>query len=326
MLAAAAALRQRGAVLFLGFGALRGDALEAAGRIAAATGAALVAQTTNPVIDRGTGRIQVERLPFALDAALSRLSDVPALVLAGSRAPVAFFARPGQPGQLWPVGCQVTQLFAPHADAAHSLAALCDHLNAGPLASGHGLRAAAHDPSSVGPSWIGQTLATLLPDGAIVIDEALTHGAVIAAATVQAAPHLWLQNMGGSIGYGAPAAIGAALAAPDRPVIALIGDGSAMYTLQALWTQARESLHVITLIIANQAYRILELEAARMGIQTLGPAMARSLRVEGPTLDFVKLAEGMGVPARQVNDAAQLRDALAHGLKARGPMLIQANV
>jgi len=145
-------------------------------------------------------------------------------------------------------------------------------------------------------------------------------------ATASAPPHLCLQNMGGSIGYGAPAATGAALAAGGRPVITLIGDGSAMYTIQALWTQAREQLPVITLIIANRAYRILELEAARMQVHPPGPAMQAALHIGAPDLNFVQLAEGMGVPGRRVHNAAQLAAALAEGLRARGPLLIQVDI
>lgn len=321
--AAAAALRQPGAVLFLGFGALRGEALEAAGRIAAATGAALLGQTTSPALDRGAGRVCVERLPFASDAALRRLAAVPAMVLAGARAPVAFFARPEQPGQLWPAGCRMVELAAPHEDALLALAMLAEHIGAAVSAD---VRRYPAKPAHEAESWIGQALASSMAEGTILVDEALTHAVAIASATASAAPHLCLQNMGGSIGYGAPAATGAALAAPGRPVIAVIGDGSAMYTIQALWTQAREKLPVITLIIANQAYRILELEAARMGVRDPGQAMKNSLHIGAPDLDFVKLAEGMGVPGRRVRNAAQLAEALAEGQRLHGPMLIQAEV
>lgn len=321
--AAAAALRQPGAVLFLGFGALRGEALETAGRIAATTGATLVAQTANPVIERGAGRVVVERLPFASDAALRRLSTVPAMVLAGARPPVAFFARPEQPGRLWAPGCQLVELCAPHADALAALTLLADQVGATRTAE---VRRYPRDTQPAGDSWIGQALAQALVDDTIVVDEALTHGIALATATAGAAPHLNLQNMGGSIGYGAPAATGAALAAPGRPVIAVIGDGSAMYTLQALWTQAREQLPVVTIIIANRAYRILELEAKRMEVHDPGRAMRESLHIGAPDLDFVKMAEGMGVPGRRVRDGAQLAQALAEGLRGRGPMLIQADV
>jgi acetolactate synthase-1/2/3 large subunit len=321
--AAAAALRQPGAVLFLGFGALRGEALEAAGRIAAVTGASLVGQTTSPILERGAGRVTVERLPFASDAALNRLSRVPAIVLAGARAPVAFFARPEQLGRLWAPGCSLVELAAPHADAQQALSMLADHLGA---KSVDGIQRNPGHAASSGDSWIGQALASTLVENCIVVDEAMTHAVAIAAATASAAPHLCLQNMGGSIGYGSPVATGAAMAAGGRPVISIIGDGSAMYTIQALWTQAREQLPVITLIIANRAYRILELEAVRMKVREPGRAMQSSLHIGSPDLDFVKLAEGMGVPGRRVSNAAQLAAALSEGLRSRGPLLIQADV
>jgi acetolactate synthase-1/2/3 large subunit len=321
--AAAAALRQPGAVLFLGFGALRGDALESAGKIAAATGAALVGQTTSPVLERGAGRVSVERLPFASDLALKRLSDVPAIVLAGARAPVAFFARPEQPGRLWSPGCALVELAAPHANAQAALRMLADHIGA---SSEVGVPRYARQAASAGDSWIGQALATSLVEDCIVVDEAMTHAVAIAAATASAAPHLCLQNMGGSIGYGGPVATGAAIAGGGRPVMSIIGDGSAMYTIQALWTQAREQLPVITLIIANRAYRILELEAVRMKVREPGRAMQSSLNIGSPDLDFVKLAQGMGVPGRRVSNAAQLTAALSEGVRSGGPLLIQADV
>ncbi|RYF55308.1 MAG: acetolactate synthase large subunit [Comamonadaceae bacterium] len=323
--AAASALRRPGAALYLGFSALRGEALELAGRIAEATGASLIAQTTNPVIERGAGRVRVERLPFAPDAAIRRLASVSALVLTGARAPVAFFARPGMPGKLWNPACQLVEMLAPHESAVETLAALCEQVGSQPLTAQARVMQPP-PPTTSEHAWIGEALAALMPEGTVVVDEAMTHAAHISAATSQAPAHLWMQNMGGSIGYGSPAALGAALAAPQRPVVAIVGDGSAMYTLQALWTQAREGVHVITLIIANRAYRILQLEAARMEIHAPGAAMTQSLQIDGPQLDFVKMAGGMGVHAVRVGTAAQLRAALAEGFRAKGPMLIQVDV
>ncbi|MCC5970491.1 MAG: acetolactate synthase large subunit [Pararhodobacter sp.] len=321
-----AALRQPGAVLFLGHGAVRGKALRLAGQIARATGAALVAQTTNPVTDRGAGCVAVERLPFAPDLARERLASAPALVLAGARAPVAFFAYPGKPGRLSAPDTAVIEYFPPECPAIEALAALADACGttADTDVTAHVIPDRPTGPLNAGA--LGAVLARHLVEGAVVVDEAITNGVAIAAATRGAAPHRWCQNMGGSIGYGAPLATGCAIADPTVPVVALIGDGSAMYTIQALWTHAREGLNVTTIILANRRYSILQSEVAKLDRRHESDVMEKMLRIDGPRLDFVHLARGMDVPAERVTTADALDRVLEEAMRTRGPMLIEVDL
>ncbi|MBM2293923.1 acetolactate synthase large subunit [Sulfitobacter pseudonitzschiae] len=321
--AALNALNTPGAILFLGHRALRGTALQDAARIAAQTGAALMAQTANPVTDRGAGRTPVERLPFARLVARERLKDVPVLVLAGAAAPVAFFGYPQERGQIYAPHTYLVELSRPEDDTGAWLAALAKACDAPAYVAPD---APARPDIPEGPldaAAIGAVLAHDMPEGTILVDECVTNGVPIFNATAAAAPHQWLQNMGGSIGYGAPVSVGAALAAPDTPVLAIIGDGSAMYSLQALWTQARENLNVTTLILANRSYRILQGEVGNLTPRNRGATMQDMLEIDRPTLDFVKMAEGMGVPGRRVADTAALRAALAEAFNTPGPMLIE---
>ena len=178
--------------------------------------------------------------------------------------------------------------------------------------------------SSAWPRSNGAAVASVLPEGAIVVDEAVTAAAPILAATAGAPPHDWLTLTGGAIGQGLPVATGAAVACPDRPVLSLEGDGSAMYTIQSLWTQAREGLDVTTLILANRSYAILDFELSRVGADAAGPAARGLLEIGRPDLGFVAIAEGMGVPARQVTDGPALSAALREALAEPGPHLIEA--
>ncbi|MFC4270331.1 acetolactate synthase large subunit [Sneathiella chungangensis] len=317
-------LRQPNSVLLLGHHAVRGKALEIAGQISDKTGTRLIAQTTNPVIDRGIGRVPITRLPFPIEAALATLQNVPAMVLLGAKAPVAFFAYPGKPGRLTPNDCKIVDFCPPAGDAIASLAALADAVDAYGVAS-HTTKAGDR-PVLTGlldAGAVGHILATLLPEGAVIVDEAITNSVPIAAATATAAPHEWLQNMGGSIGYGAPAATGCAFARPDRPIVTLIGDGSAMYTLQALWTQARENLHVITIILVNRTYKILQLEAEKLVTRTQGNAIQKTLNIDSPELNFVKMAEGMGVAAERVETIKAFQKTLESAFRNPGPTLIE---
>ncbi|GHF66051.1 acetolactate synthase large subunit [Seohaeicola zhoushanensis] len=320
------ALRRPGAVLLLGHGALRGAGLEAAGRVARATGAALVAQTTNPVVDRGAGRVTVERLPFAPDAARARLAGAPVIVLAGARAPVAFFAYPGKPGRLTAPGTTIIEYFAPECDAVAPLEALAEACGADGDTARNPAVLPGRPVGALDAAKLGALLARHLPEGTILVDEAMTNGVPIAAATAGAAPHRWCQNMGGSIGSGAPLATGCALAEPAAPVVSIIGDGSAMYTIQALWTQSREGLNVKTIILANRAYRILQAEVAKLDPARRTNAMDEMLRIDAPEMDFVAMAQGMGVPGIRVADCDGLDRALGRAFAEPGPALIEVTL
>jgi acetolactate synthase-1/2/3 large subunit len=321
----AKALLEGSAALLLGAQGTRSVGLAAAGRIAGATGAKLFCETFPARVERGGAHPALERLPYFPEQALAALAGVRTLVLAGARSPVAFFGYPGQPSVLVPEGCTEILLASPGEDVGAALQALADSL---PRGRERAVEAAAQRnamPSgALDPVRLGLTLAALQPEGAIVVDEALTSvGPWFGVA--QAAPaHTTLALTGGAIGAGLPLATGAAIACPQRPVIAFQADGSGFYTLQALWTQAREGLHVVTLLCANRRYRILQLELARAGIAEPGPAARAFTDLAGPEPDWVALARGLGVAAERVETAESLATALRRGLAERGPYLIEA--
>ncbi|HWS76111.1 MAG TPA: acetolactate synthase large subunit, partial [Quisquiliibacterium sp.] len=279
---------------------------------------------------RGAGRVIAPRLPYAVDAALKALAPFRRIVLVGTSRPVAFFAYPGKPGLLAPPQAELVTLASVDQDLEGALAALADLCGAtGVAPAGVAQRAAAPSGSVAAggrltPDGIAAIVAARLPEQAIVVDEAVTTGRAFGAATASAAPHDWLTAMGGSIGFGLPVAVGAAIAAPDRKVLALEGDGSAMYTLQALWTIAREGLDVTVVIFANRAYQILRGELAGVGAGTPGPRATDMLTLDRPTLDWVSLARGMGVEAVRVDELGAFDTALRDALGRRGPALIEA--
>src|SRR5919107_1906186 len=260
------------ALLFMGGDALREPGLMLAGRIAAKTGARLLAQTLNARVERGAGRVAVDFLPYPVDAALASFANVRHLVLVGSEAPVAFFAYPEKPSALSPPQCETHTLATPGEDIVGALEALAEELGAPQSAP---LQAPEKYPPPSGEAITQEAaaaaLGTLLPEGAIVVDEALSAARAFISWTRGAAAHDYLQVTGGAIGIGLPLATGAAVACPDRKVICLQADGSAMYTVQALWTQARDSLDVTTVIFDNRSYAILNLELNRVGAEAPGP-------------------------------------------------------
>jgi len=313
-------------MLFLGSDGTGEDGLVAASRIAAATGARLLCETFPTRLARGAGRPPIERLGYFAEAAAAQLDGVKQLILAGARSPVSFFAYPGKPSDLVPPGCDVHILAEP-GQATAALTALADEVapKATPNLAPPG-RPALPTGALTGVS-IAEAVGALLPEDAIVVDESNTAGVTLPAATAGAPRHDWLTLTGGAIGYGLPAAVGAAIAAPDRPVLCLQADGSAMYTPSALWTMAREQLNVTTVIYNNGAYDILRLELQRVGAQAAGPPGPRAealLDLDPPRLDFVALARGMGVPARRATTAEEFTAALADTLASQGPQLIDA--
>jgi acetolactate synthase-1/2/3 large subunit len=170
---------------------------------------------------------------------------------------------------------------------------------------------------------LGQSIAALLPENAIVADEAVTTGRAFFTTTKATAPHDWLSNMGGSIGLGPPLATGAAVACPERKVVALQADGSAMYTVQALWTQAREQLDVTTVLFSNRTYQILRGELANVGAGNPGRKALDMLDLGNPDIDWVGLAKSLGVPGAQVTDMDQFNRRFAEGVGTPGPYLIE---
>ena len=313
-------------VILLGGDGMRRPALEAASRVARSTGARLLAETFPARHERGAGIPPVDRLAYLAEMAVAQLDGARHLILAGARAPVSFFAYPGKLSSLVPDGCQVHSLAGPGDDICGALAALA------------GLAAPGASPDPQQPARPGlpdgdltgygaaAVVGALLPEHAIVCDEANTAGLALPAATAGAPPHDWLTLTGGAIGQGLPLATGAALACPERPVLALEADGSAMYTISALWTHAREQLDITTVIFSNRSYAILTMELDRTGAPPAGKSARSLLDLSRPGLSFTALAEGMGVPASRAQTAPEFAAQLRRALAEPGPHLIEAVV
>ena len=323
---AARAIRAaRQPMLLLGGEALRGEALLNAGRIAARCGLRLHAETFNRRVERGAGRLPLVYLPYRGELALEMMAGVDLMVLVGARSPCAFFAYPNRPSELIPPGCRVLPLAKPTDDVVAALAGLTAALDA--TAAEPARQAFSLPALEAGPldtRRIAQAVARNLPAQAIVIDEAITGSLPAQQLTMGCHPHDWIQLCGGSIGNGLPLAVGAALGAPGRKVVCLEGDGSAMYTAQALWTMAREQLDVVSVIYANRNYAILNFELERVGAGTPGERARSMLNIASPALDWVSLARGMGVSATSVTTAEALDAALARACAEPGPYLIEA--
>ena len=313
------------AMLMLGGIAVRGRALELAGRIAAKTGCRLMSEYNNARMECGAGRVRVDRLPYVVDNALAALKGVRQMILVGAKSPVSFFAYPGKPSVLVPDGCAVTRLATVAEDIEAALEALAAELNAltTPPAGVMSLNRPALPTGAVTLDGIAQLIATLMPDNAVIVDEAVTTGRNFGAHMHSAPPHDWLNLMGGAIGAGLPLATGAAIGAPQRQVIALEGDGSAMYTLQALWTMARENLKVMVVVFANRSYRILHGELANVGAGTPGRKANDILTLDRPNLEWTALAQGCGVEAGRATSLDELAHQCKRGLAAHGPYLIE---
>jgi acetolactate synthase-1/2/3 large subunit len=299
--------------------------LQLASRISRHTGARILGDTFISRIPRGAGRVELPRLPYFAEQAEEALADTRHLILVDTKAPVSFFAYPGRASELTPDGCDVHTLTAPGENAVAALESVVEAIGAG--AASPDLQELARPSLPAGPldpGSIAQSLAALMPDNAILVNEAATSGFALPTMTATSAPHDWLDLTGGAIGIGLPLAVGAAVACPDRRVVALEADGSGMYTIQALWTMARENLDVTTIVFANRKYAILQVEFMRVGAHNPGPKAMSMLDLDNPDLNWVDLAQGMGVPGRQVTDAGSFNDALAESLTNRGPYVIEA--
>ena len=315
------------AALFVGGRACRADALVDASRVANTTGAKLMAETFPARIERGAGRVPVDRLAYLAEFAAMQLDGLKHLVLVDSKAPVSFFAYPGKASDLVPEGCTVHVLADWSGDPAAALAALADAVGAAPDAAT--IQAEARPELPTGPltaDAVCQAVGALLPEGAIVSDEGNTSGLFAAGHTAGAPAHDWMTLTGGAIGQGLPAAIGAAVACPDRKVIVLESDGSAMYTMQSWWTMAREDLDVVTILFNNASYAVLNMELNRVGATEGGPKAKEMLDLTRPTMDFVSLAQGCGVPATRATTAEEFCEQLQAALAAKGPHVIEAIV
>lgn len=309
-------------VLMLTGAALREDALANAARIAEATGARVMAPTFNARIARGAGRHPVISVPYPVDVSVALLAGVKNLILVGTGEPVAFFAYPGKPGIVSPKDAKSHWLAREDEDLSDALAQLAEELNCGPAPAPVQAGNAAPARGAITIEGAGQTLAALMPDNSIVVDEAITLRGPLFEGTRRAPRHDWLQVPGGAIGHGLPLATGAAFAAKGRRAFTLVGDGSAMYTVQALWTQARENLDVTTIVLSNRKYAVLLLELAATGAMP-GPTTHEIFEVMRPDLDWPAIAKGMGVEGARADNLERFADLLAHSNKRRGPFLIE---
>jgi acetolactate synthase-1/2/3 large subunit len=304
--------------------ALREDTLEIAGQIAAATGARLLFPTHAARISRGAGRVEAERIPYVIDHATAALAQFRTLILVGAKAPVAFFGYPDRQGRLTRPDTRILELASIDEDLDAAISALAELIVTGKRETRRAeLELPQRPTGAITRDKLGVLLASVIPENSIVVDESITTGRNFLSATRTARPHDWLMGTGGSIGYGLPCAVGAAIACPERRVIALESDGSGMYMPQALWTMARESLDVLTLVFANRQYQILRTEFQNMGIPGVSERAAKLLDIDSPTVDWVGLAKALGVPAKRATTMEDVAAAIDVGLSERGPMLLE---
>lgn len=323
--AAAKALRLPGAILMVDGPALFTDLGLLAKRIAKSCGARLMQPFFVSRFRRGAGVVKIERMAYRIQDNQKLLAGASSLVLCGTARPAGFFAYPGLPSTPDDPDTRLIDLCSREMDIAWTLQALAEELGEAELTPDD---FAAFDPPAKadGPvtmAKVGESIAALMPENAVVVDEGITASAHLAPALRRAAGHDVLTITGGSIGFGLPNAVGAAVACPDRKVVVLEGDGSGMYTLQSLWTMAREGLDVTTVIFANRGYQILREELAAMGVNEVGRNAQRMFDVEEPSLDWVALAKGHGVQAVRVGDMAAFNAAFAEAMGQRGPRLIE---
>ncbi|MCT9826623.1 acetolactate synthase large subunit [Pseudomonas veronii] len=305
--------------------ALHGPGLEAAGRVQAACGARLMCDTFAPHIELGYGRVRVERIPYFAEDIVKTLTGVEQIILVGSTPPVSFFAYPGKSSWCTPEGCEITYLAHPSDDAAGALVALADALKAptqGIIRAPYQL--SGRPSGQLTPTAVGQIIAEYTPEYAIFADEACTSGQALHSAMATAKPFTHLPITGGAIGSGLTLAVGAAIAAPERKVICPHGDGGAAFTLQSLWTMAREQLDVTIVIYANRSYGILNIELQRVGASGSGAAALSMLDLHNPEMNWVKIAQGLGVEAHRATTAEEFASLYSSAMNNKGPRLIEA--
>jgi acetolactate synthase-1/2/3 large subunit len=309
-------------MLLVGGACFAEGALLTAWRIAQGAGARILCERSPARMPRGRGRVPVERIPYPIDLGIAAFAGIEQLILVNTGEPVGFFAYPGKPGRLYPEGCAVMVMSTPEQDGPAALDALAAKLGTPALAVPDPGPRPAPASGPVTPEGVAQTLAALMPEQTIIIDEAISFGRGFFPGTRAAPPHDWVMLTGGAIGEGIPLAVGAAVAAPGRRVIALQADGSAMYSAAGLWTQARERLDVTTIILANRKYAILLGELAGVGANP-GRTALDMMDLSNPALDWVQLAGGMGVPASRATTLDELSAQLAASVAQPGPHLIE---
>ncbi len=309
-------------IMVLANGALRAGPLADAARIAAATGATVIGQGSNGRIERGRGRHPLNRIPYPVDQSVALMKEFEQVILVGAAKPVIFFAYPNKPGSPVPDNATLHAMTRPEHDQAQALAALADELGNPPAVAAPVGAKGEVGRGKITSEAFAASIAAMLPENAIVADESVTFGRAFFQGTHHAAPHDWLNVTGGAIGGGIPLATGAAVAGVGRRVVNLQADGSAMYTIQGLWTQAREKLDVTTVIFNNRKYQILIGELANVGANPGRTAMDM-LDLGNPDIDFVKLAEGQGVEGARATTMEQFNDLFAASLTRKGPFVIE---
>ncbi|MDE1150879.1 MAG: acetolactate synthase large subunit [Azospirillaceae bacterium] len=315
------------AFIILAGNATFGPALEWAGRIKARTGVRIGTQFFTSRIERGAGRVPLERLPYAVPQAVEFLRGFKHIITVETGEPVAFFSYPGKPSLLKQPETLVHRLAAADEDSALAMEMLAEAVGARGVGPALQAREDKGVPTgALNPLSIAHALASAMPENAILVDESLTTGRETMGHTAGAVAHDTIQNMGGSIGYGTPVATGAALACPDRRVVCMVGDGSAMYTIQSLWTQAREQLNVTTIIFANNSYQILKAEFANMGFGAPGPQALAMIDIDRPSIDWLAMGKSMGVPSVSVATAEDFYHAMKKCNAEPGPSLIEVRL
>ena len=307
--------------------ALAGDGLEAAGRIHAKTGARLLCDTFAPHAEMGAGRVSVERIPYFGEQVTAFLSGTEQMIMVASTPPVSFFAYPGKPSWCVPDMCELIYLAHPHEDSVTALQNLADALGAPQeTLTRVPLQLPGLPTGSLNSLSVAQIIAQLTPDHAIYADESNTSSLPLLMMLAHARPHTHLPLAGGSIGQGLPLAVGAALAAPNRKVVCPHGDGGAAYTMQALWTMAREKLDVTTVIYANRSYAILNYELHRVGVTAVGENARSMLDLHNPEINWMQIASGLGVEASRATTAEEFAVQYESAMKQKGPRLIEAMI
>lgn len=313
------------AALFLGGLALRERGLRAVARIAATGKCKLICETFPARWERGAGTPVINRLPYFPEQAIATLAPFKSIILAGAKSPVSFFGYPGLPSYIVSPQQRTLVLAAPEEDVPAALEALADALGAPPYVEVNTeLNVPATPTGKLTPETLSAVMASLLPENSIVMDESNTSMGPFVTLSQSGPRHSYLTQPGGAIGLGLPCATGAAIACPDRQIITFQADGSAMYTLQALWTQAREGLNVKTVICNNGSYRILGIELMRTGVTEFGKQAQSLIGLNHPSIDWVQVSRGLGVPAVRVESAEDLARQFERSLTTAGPQLIEA--
>ena len=321
-------LKRKNSILFIGGKFLDEKCIKLAGQISSTTGCRIVTDTFVSRIRRGAGLPKVEQVPYFSEMAEEFLKNTSGVVFLGTNAPVSFFAYPGKKSYLLSEETEILELCTPGQDGLSALQALSDESDASSINKELIQEKITEYPTKgkLDSLSIGPLIGALIPEESIISDEAATSSLLVTPHTLGSKPLDWLSLTGGSIGQGLPLAVGAAIAEPDRPVITLHGDGGAMYTIQALWTQARESLNITNIIFVNNSYEILKIEMDRVGAVKTGDRAESMFSLKDPKINWLKLSQSLGVPGFEPSTIEEFTKVFTHSTKNPGPSLIIINL